>query len=234
MPLILPDSADIIKVWGKFDATHENVIAHVVGQAIIGDLWFFGTKVALYRYFGVAGDIASGVVYGKCQVGKKECLQLCLVHVEWFLEIAAQRGNQDLVYFELHDEIGKPPALGTLYAVFGAVTFCKAFLHDAGGRDGSGSLCLLGGQGSLYGGRERSGGGQGEAFSPKDTDRQETCARGGLAIWVCWGGGCGAGWLVGPSGESSRGGFLCELAKSFEHQAEWGVRQRAASANNLI
>ena len=31
VPLILPDSADIIKVWGKFDATHENVVAHVVG-----------------------------------------------------------------------------------------------------------------------------------------------------------------------------------------------------------
>jgi hypothetical protein len=71
MPLILPDSTDVIKVWGKFDATHENVVAHVVGQAIIGDLWFFGTKVALYRYFGVAGDVASGVVYGKCQEGKE-------------------------------------------------------------------------------------------------------------------------------------------------------------------
>lgn len=76
--------------------------------------------------------------------GKVEYIQLCLVHVEWFLEITAQRGDQDLVDFELHDEVGKPPALGALYAVFSAVTFCKAFLHDAGGGDGSGGLCLLG------------------------------------------------------------------------------------------
>ena len=165
--------------------------------------------------------------------GKEEYLQLCLVHVEWFFEITAQRGDQDLVYFKLHNEIGKPPALGALYTVFGAVTFCNAFLHDAGGRDGRGGLCLLGGQGSLYGGRKRSGGGEGEAFSPKDTDGQETCARGGLAIWVCWGGGCGAGWLVRASGERSRRGFLCELAKSFEHEEceQWRMNEWIYLAN---
>lgn len=31
MPLILPDSADIIEVRGKFDTTHEDVVTHVVG-----------------------------------------------------------------------------------------------------------------------------------------------------------------------------------------------------------
>ena len=36
----------------------------------MGDLWFFGTKVALYRYFGVAGDVASGVVNGKWEGGE--------------------------------------------------------------------------------------------------------------------------------------------------------------------
>lgn len=118
-----------------------------------------------------------------------EYVQLSLVHVEWFLEVTAERSDQDLVYFELHDEIGKPPTLGALYAVFGAVTFCNAFLHDAGGRDGSGGLCLLGGQGSLYGGRERRCGGDGKVFSPQDTNGQETCARCGFSIWVCRGRG---------------------------------------------
>lgn len=146
-----------------------------------------------------------------------EYLQLSLVHVERLLEIATQRGNQDLVYFELHDEIGKPPTLGALYAVFGAVTFCKAFLHDAGGRDGGGNLCLLGRQGGLYGGREGSDGREGKAFSPKDTDGQETSARGGFAIGVCWGGGCRAGRVISARGEGGRGGFLCELAETLEH-----------------
>lgn len=31
MPLILPDSADIIEVRGEFDTTHEDVVTHVVG-----------------------------------------------------------------------------------------------------------------------------------------------------------------------------------------------------------
>lgn len=62
---------------------------------------------------------------------EEECIQLSLIHVERLFEIATQRGDQHLVYVKLHDEIGQPPALGTLYAVFRAVTLCEALLHDA-------------------------------------------------------------------------------------------------------
>lgn len=47
IPLILADSADIIKVWSEFDATHEEVVTHIVCQAVIGNFWFLCTEVTL-------------------------------------------------------------------------------------------------------------------------------------------------------------------------------------------
>jgi hypothetical protein len=40
-----------------------------------------------------------------------------LIHVEWFLKITTKRGDENLVYFVLHDQIGQPPALRALNAV---------------------------------------------------------------------------------------------------------------------
>jgi hypothetical protein len=42
---------------------------------------------------------------------------MCLIHVEWFFKLAAEGGDEDLVDFEFHDDIWKPPALCALYAV---------------------------------------------------------------------------------------------------------------------
>lgn len=150
-------------------------------------------------------------------MGGEKCLQLGLVHVEGLLEVTAKGSDQDLVDIELHDEIGKPPALGALYAVLGTVALCEAFLHDAGGRDGGGELCLLGGEGGLDGRGGGGRGGEGEGFCPEDANSQETGAGGGLAVRVCRGRGGRAGRFICARREGGGGGLLRELPKTFEH-----------------
>jgi hypothetical protein len=44
-------------------------------------------------------------------------VQVGLIHVKRFIEVTAERSDEDLVYFEFHDEIWKPPTLSALYAV---------------------------------------------------------------------------------------------------------------------
>lgn len=65
VPLVLADGADVVKVWGKLDASHEEVVAHVLCQAITGNVWFLCTEIALNGYLGRAGDIASDAVNGR-------------------------------------------------------------------------------------------------------------------------------------------------------------------------
>ncbi len=85
-----------------------------------------------------------------------------LVHVEGFLNVAAQRSDEDLVNLVLHYDVRKPPALRSLNAVSavnemserceanqgidgpGTSGLCKSRLGNTGRRDGRSYLRLLG------------------------------------------------------------------------------------------
>jgi hypothetical protein len=57
---------------------------------------------------------------------------MCLIHVEWFFELAAEWSDEDLVDFEFHDDIRKPPTLCALYAV-ALASSSEPRLGDTGG-----------------------------------------------------------------------------------------------------
>jgi len=42
---------------------------------------------------------------------------MCLIHIEWLLEFAAEGSDEDLVDLEFHDDVWKPPTLCALYAI---------------------------------------------------------------------------------------------------------------------
>jgi hypothetical protein len=52
IPLIL--SGHVVKVWGEFDASEENVVAHVV---ICASFWLFLAQVRLQGYLGITRHI---------------------------------------------------------------------------------------------------------------------------------------------------------------------------------
>jgi hypothetical protein len=68
---------------------------------------------------------------------------MCLVHVKWLVELAAKGSDENLVDFEFHDDIWKPPALGALYAI-ALASGGEPRVGDAGWGDRGGYLCLLG------------------------------------------------------------------------------------------
>ena len=53
IPLIL--GGHVVKVWGEFDASEENIVAHVV---ICASFWLFLTQVGLQRYLGISRHVA--------------------------------------------------------------------------------------------------------------------------------------------------------------------------------
>ena len=112
VPLIL--SGHIVKVWGELDTPKEEVVAHiVVGTAF----WFFLAQVGLQGYLRIAGYVTVGVLVNNRRVSVTLHVQVGLIHVKGFIEVATERSDEDLIYFEFHDEVWKPPTLGALYAV---------------------------------------------------------------------------------------------------------------------
>lgn len=136
VPGVFTDNPDVVEIGCKFDPAHKYIVAHVVGQAIAPNLGFIGTQIALYGDLRVPGHVTDPAESQRgCMHERGGDSQLCLIHVERFLELTTQSSDQHLIDIELHDEIREPPALCTLDAVSGAVPLGKTLLHDAGGRD---------------------------------------------------------------------------------------------------
>ena len=92
-------------------------------------------------------------------------VQVGLIHVKRLIEVTTERSDEDLVYFEFHDDVGKPPTLSALYAV-ALATGSEPGMGDTGGGNGGGDLCLLRREGSLYDGGDLGAVWNGETFSP--------------------------------------------------------------------
>jgi len=92
-------------------------------------------------------------------------VQVGLIHVERLIELTAERGNEDLVYFEFHDDVWKPPTLSALYAV-ALATGSEPGLGDTGRGNGRGNHCLLRRECGLNDGRDLGTLGNGETFCP--------------------------------------------------------------------